>query len=161
MIMYTYKVMIHPNNKQETKMRRTLNKCIECNNIIYDYLNSFVKNNNTFPKCSDVRKWFTSQKTLLDSETISKRKNMTKKEMIESQKEKGWEFIYLAANIDALSSAKEYGISEECCTDYINDQKGNEIKYACMSEAISTIRKEKRLGRKWSQRAKEDYKKRK
>lgn len=83
------------------------------------------------------------------------------KEMIESQKEKGWEFIYLAANIDALSSAKEYGISEECCTDYINDQKGNEIKYACMSEAISTIRREKRLGRKWSQKAKEDYKKRK
>ena len=72
MIMYTYKVMIHPNNKQETKIRRTLNKCIECNNIIYDYLNSFVKNNNTFPKCSDVRKWFTSQKTLLDNETISK-----------------------------------------------------------------------------------------
>ena len=74
MIMYTYKVMIHPNNKQETKIRRTLNKCIECNNIIYDYLNSFVKNNNTFPKCSDVRKWFTSQKTLLDNETIKKRK---------------------------------------------------------------------------------------
>ena len=84
MFMHTFKVMIHPNNKQETKIRRTLNKCIECNNIIYDYLNSFVKNNNTFPKCSDVRKWFTSQKTLLDNETISKRKNMTKKEMIES-----------------------------------------------------------------------------
>ena len=42
--MYTYKVMIHPNNKQETKIRRTLNKCIECNNIVYDYLDSFVKN---------------------------------------------------------------------------------------------------------------------
>ena len=84
MIVYTYKVMIHPNNKQETKIRRTLNKCIECNNIIYDYLNSFVKNKKTFPNCSDVRKWFTSQKTLLDNETISKRKNMTKKEMIEN-----------------------------------------------------------------------------
>ena len=84
MLMYTYKVMIHPNNKQETKIRRTLNKCIECNNIIYDYLNSFVKNKKTFPNCSDVRKWFTSQKTLLDNETISKRKNMTKKEMIEN-----------------------------------------------------------------------------
>ena len=82
--MYTYKVMIHPNNKQETKIRRTLNKCIECNNIIYDYLNSFVNNKETFPKCNDVRKWFTSQKTLLDNETISKREGMTKKEMIEN-----------------------------------------------------------------------------
>ena len=82
--MYTYKVMIHPNNKQETKIRRTLNKCIECNNIIYDYLNSFVKNKETFPKCSDVRKWFTIQKTIRDNEVISKREGMTKKEMIEN-----------------------------------------------------------------------------
>ena len=84
MLMYTYKVMIHPNNKQETKIRRTLNKCIECNNIIYDYLNSFVKNKETFPKCSDVRKWFTIQKTIRDNEVISKREGMTKKEMIEN-----------------------------------------------------------------------------
>ena len=48
MFMYTYKVMIHPNNKQETKIRRTLNKCIECNNIIYDYLNSFVEKKRLF-----------------------------------------------------------------------------------------------------------------
>ena len=40
MCMYTYKVMIHPNNKQETKIRRTLNKCIECNHIVYDYLDN-------------------------------------------------------------------------------------------------------------------------
>ena len=84
MIMYTYKVMIHPNNKQETKIRRTLNKCIECNNIIYDYLNSFVEKKETFPKCSDVRKWFTIQKTIRDNEVISKREDMTKKEMIEN-----------------------------------------------------------------------------
>lgn len=82
--MYVYKVMIHPNNKQETKIRRTLNKCIECNNIVYDYLDSFVKNKEPFPKCSDVRKWFTLQKSILDNEVISKRCDMTKKEMIEN-----------------------------------------------------------------------------
>ena len=82
--MYTYRVMIHPNNKQETKIRRTLNKCIECNNIIYDYLNTFVKNKETFPKCSDVRKWFTIQKKIKDNEVILKREGMTKKEMIEN-----------------------------------------------------------------------------
>ena len=80
--MYSYKVMIHPNNKQETKIRRTLNKCIECNNIIYDYIDSFIKNNEKIPSCSDVRKWFTIQKGILDNEAINKRKNMTKKEMI-------------------------------------------------------------------------------
>ena len=82
--MYTYKVMIHPNNKQETKIRRTLNKCIECNNIVFDYLDSFVKNKKKFPSCLEVRKWFTNQKNILDNNTISKRANMTKKEMIEN-----------------------------------------------------------------------------
>ena len=82
--MYTYKVMIHPNNKQETKIRRTLNKCIECQNIVYDYLDSFVKNNEKIPSCSDVRKWFTIQKRLKDNEVINKRINLTKKEMIEN-----------------------------------------------------------------------------
>ena len=80
--MYTYKVMIHPNNKQATKIRRTLNKCIECQNIVYDYLDSFIKNNEKIPSCSDVRKWFTIQKSLKDNEVINKRNNMTKKEMI-------------------------------------------------------------------------------
>ena len=80
--MYTYKVMIHPNNKQATKIRRTLNKCIECQNIVYDYLDSFIKNNEKPPSCSDVRKWFTNQKRLKDNEVINERINMTKKEMI-------------------------------------------------------------------------------
>ena len=80
--MYTYKVMIHPNNKQMTKIRRTLNKCIECNNIVYDYIDSFIKNNEKIPSCGEVRRWFTVQKGILDKDVISKRLNMTKKEMI-------------------------------------------------------------------------------
>ena len=80
--MRTYKVMIHPNNKQATKIRSTLNKCIECQNIVYDYLDSFIKSKTKLPSCSDVRKWFTIQKKLKDEETINKRINMTKKEMI-------------------------------------------------------------------------------
>ena len=80
--MYAYKVMIHPNNKQETKIRRTLNKCIECNNIVYDYINSFIKRNEKIPSCGDVRKWFTIQKSIIDNETREKRKYLTKRQMI-------------------------------------------------------------------------------
>ena len=82
--MYTFKVMIHPNNKQRTKILRTLNKCIECQNIIFDYLDSFIKNNKPLPTCSDVRKWFTNIKKQKDDEAILKRTNMTKKEMIKN-----------------------------------------------------------------------------
>lgn len=80
------------------------------------------------------------------------------KDMIETQKEKGWEFIYLAANIDATNTAKEYGIAPEDCADYINDEKGNEIKFECMSKAISTIRKNKTLNKEWNEEIKKDFK---
>ena len=82
--MYTYKVMIHPNNKQATKIRCTLNKCIECQNIVCDYLDSFLTNEGKIPSCSDVRKWFTIQKKNKDNEVIQARMNMTKKEMIKN-----------------------------------------------------------------------------
>ncbi len=80
--MYTYKVMIHPNNKQATKIRRTLNKCIECQNIVYDYIESFIKDKKTIPSCKEIRKWFTLEKGIKDKETLEKRSKMTKKEMI-------------------------------------------------------------------------------
>ena len=82
--MYAFKVMIHPNNKQRTKILRTLNKCIECQNIVYDYLDSFLKDKKPLPTCSDVRKWFTVIKKQKDDEVILKRLNMTKKEMIKN-----------------------------------------------------------------------------
>lgn len=41
--MYTYKVVLHPNNKQKTKLKMIMNKCIEAQNIVYDYLNEFLE----------------------------------------------------------------------------------------------------------------------
>ena len=110
--MYTFKVMIHPNNKQETKIRRTLNKCIECNNIIYDYLDSFLKNNEKIPSCGDVRKWFTIQKSIKDNEVIEKRKGLTKKEMISN-------------HLDTLF----YDVSNDALKQEIKDTYNSFIRY--------------------------------
>ena len=81
--MYTYKVRIHPNNKQATKIKRTLNKCIECQNIVYDYLDSFVKSKTNIPSIGEVRKWFTVQKRIYDDKVIEARIGKIKKQMIE------------------------------------------------------------------------------
>ena len=81
--MYTYKVRLHPNNKQATKIKRTLNKCIECQNIVYDYLDSFVKSKTNIPSIGEVRKWFTVQKRVYDDKVIEVRIGKTKKQMIE------------------------------------------------------------------------------
>lgn len=83
------------------------------------------------------------------------------KEMIEERKKAGWEFIYLAANIDAFATAKDYGLDEMEVTPYINDRKGNDIKFACMEAAITSVRREKKLNRNWKEDAECDYAKRK
>ena len=82
--MYTFKVRIHPNNKQATKIRRTMNKCIECQNIVFEYLDSFVKSGSNIPQLREVRMWFTTQKAIKDQKAIAKREGMTKKDMMEN-----------------------------------------------------------------------------
>ena len=46
------------------------------------------------------------------------------KRMVEEQKEKGWEFLFLGANIDAVETARTYGIAEDRTSDYLCDEAG-------------------------------------
>ena len=63
------------------------------------------------------------------------------KEMIGHQREKyGWEFIFLAANIDAVETAEGIGIRRECAANYCRDSAGVEVTYAAMCDAIMTVR---------------------
>lgn len=53
------------------------------------------------------------------------------KQMIRHEKEKyGWEFIFLAANIDAVESAADYGIDAEMAVNYVPDAGGTQMAYA-------------------------------
>ena len=85
--------------------------------------------------------------------------NETKK-MIEECKENGWEFIFLAANIDAYETARDYGFDEGSTVNYVNDEEGTDIKFCCVGKAISSIRSSGVLDREWNYEAKEDFKKR-
>ena len=82
------------------------------------------------------------------------------KRMIEECKEKGWEFIFLAANIDAYETARDYGFDEESTVNYVNDEEGTDIKFCCVGKAITSIRSTGILDREWNYEAKADYKKR-
>ena len=85
------------------------------------------------------------------------------KQMIRHEKEKyGWEFIFLAANIDAVESAADYGIDAEMAVNYVPDAGGTQMAYATMNMAIGQARngvhlKEKRV---WREAADKDFKKR-
>lgn len=84
------------------------------------------------------------------------------KKMIERQKEKyGWEFLFLGANIDAVETARHFGISEDRAVNYHSDSEGTQLNYEVVSEAICAVRCSTPLGADWKKRIDEDYNARK
>ena len=96
-------------------------------------------------------------------ENASRRYDSEKvKKMIERQKEKyGWEFLFLGANIDAVETARHFGISEDRAVNYHSDSEGTQLNYEVVSEAICAVRCSAPLGADWKKRIDEDYKSRK
>lgn len=83
------------------------------------------------------------------------------KNMIERQKEKyGWEFLFLGANIDAVETAKHFGIGADRAVNYNSDHEGTQLNYEVLSEAICAVRSSAPLGADWKKRIDEDYQKR-
>ena len=63
------------------------------------------------------------------------------KDMIKRQQERyGWEFIFLAANIDAVETAESIGIRRERAANYRQTKEGVERSYRAMSDAICCVR---------------------
>ena len=83
------------------------------------------------------------------------------KRMIERQKEKyGWEFLFIGANIDAVETARSYGIDEDRAVNYNADSKGTGILYESVACAVSNVRKCAPLDKTWRKDIDEDYRKR-
>ena len=63
------------------------------------------------------------------------------KKMVEKQKEKyGWEFIFLGANIDAVSVANKFGVDRNRAVTYECDGAGTALNYKMMSKMVSCAR---------------------
>lgn len=63
------------------------------------------------------------------------------KEMIQLEKEKyGWEFVFLGANIDAVETAGQLGISRDRAVDYVPDGAGTALNFQMMSETVAAFR---------------------
>ncbi len=83
------------------------------------------------------------------------------KKMVEQQKEKGWEFLFLGANIDAVETARTYGIAEDRTSDYLCDEVGIEKNFDALSKSVKSFRACGKIEADWAAPIKEDYKKRK
>ena len=63
------------------------------------------------------------------------------KEMIQLEKEKyGGEFVFLGANIDAVETAGQLGISRDRAVDYVPDGAGTALNFQMMSETVAAFR---------------------
>ena len=81
--------------------------------------------------------------------------------MIEKeQKEYGWEFLFLGANIDAVAEASRYGIQAERAVNYCPDARGTQLNYSSVSDAISSVRNSRPMGASWKSAIEKDYRKR-
>lgn len=80
------------------------------------------------------------------------------KQMIERQKARyGWEFLFLGANIDAVETARHFGIGADRAVNYHSDSAGTQLNYEVLSEAICAVRGRVQLGADWKKRIDEDF----
>lgn len=84
------------------------------------------------------------------------------KAMIENQKKKyGWDFLFIGANIDAVETAKHFGIGADRAVDYHADRKGTAVLYDTVSDAVCNMRASVPLSSEWSNDIKKDFENRK
>lgn len=81
--------------------------------------------------------------------------------MIEAKKEQGWEFLFIGANIDAVGTAKGFGIDADRAVNYHADSKGTETLFNCVSRAVSGVRACAPMQADWSAEIEEDFESRK
>ena len=81
------------------------------------------------------------------------------KAMIRRQEEKyGWEFLFVAANIDAVETAERIGIRRERAANYRHDAEGTEKLYCTMSATVSNYRKNAAIADNWADELNEEKK---
>lgn len=80
------------------------------------------------------------------------------KDYIELQKENyGWEFIFMGANIDAIKTAKKFGVDSNRAVQYHSDEQGTNLNYRVMSETIRDLRVNKTIKEDWKSDIDKDY----
>lgn len=74
-------------------------------------------------------------------ENASREYNYEKvRHMVEAQKGEDWEFLFLGANIDAISTAAKFGIKPQYATNYVADEEGTRLNYEAMDRAVTCAR---------------------
>lgn len=88
------------------------------------------------------------------------------KELVEQKRAQGWEFLFLGANIDAISTASRFGIAADRAVRYHADSRGTQLNYASVCAAVKRFRNGTMVpsgsceGAKWKEDIEEDFRSR-
>lgn len=94
-------------------------------------------------------------------ENASHRYNSSEvKKMIEQKKKQGWEFLFIGANIDAVETARHYGIRPDRAVNYNSDKEGTRVVYHSVSKLIKDYVECEQITPEWSAEIDEDYRRR-
>lgn len=117
--------------------------------------------------CGDTEKCVTALNKVLfviitdGAENSSKEFNLEKvKKLIQEQTKVGWEFLFLGANIDAISVANSVGIDSSKAVTYKADNAGTQKNYEVLSEVVKEVRSGKNLDKEWKKEIEQDVEKR-
>ena len=83
------------------------------------------------------------------------------KKLVSKKREEGWEFIFLGANIDAVETARTYGIDESRAMNYKCDAAGTAVNFRALGKALKSIRRESELDLDCLAEIRDDYESRK
>lgn len=83
------------------------------------------------------------------------------RQMVKQEQEKyGWEFLFLGANIDAVETARTYGLKEGRAVRFHNDAEGISLNYDVLAKTVSHFRTSGVIMEKWDEKIMEDYERR-
>lgn len=77
--------------------------------------------------------------------------------MVRKQQEKrGWEFLFLGANIDSAETAEQIGIPEDRAVDYLSDSQGTINAFDTVAETVLMQRCGSPITANWRERVRRD-----
>ena len=80
--------------------------------------------------------------------------------LVAEAEERGWEFLFLGANIDAVETAGHYGIRPERAANVRADSRGTHMQYEAVTRAVSSLRADSEICDNWADALREDFSKR-
>ena len=113
-----------------------------------------IANIHRYARCEDVPEHTIFVITTDGMENASREYSAEKvRSMIKHEEETyGWEFLFLAANIDAVETAEHFGIRRDRASNYHATAKGVDVMYECTSDAVESLRMCRPLEADWNKR---------